>query len=164
MDLSNQIIAKLRLTSERKAVSLCLEEFTASFFAPNAHTNTKALFATLPNGIGQVLEQAFLKSPITPQNERSIKTQIEKLQEKLAACKTLQMTLAFEPDEAAINSFSAWIKHNATPDTLIDLQFDRSIIGGALLVSNGIYKDYSLKRTLSDKFQLQKSEIMEMLN
>ena len=163
MELSKQVIAKLRTTSELKAVLVCLEEFVASFFAPHEHENLLVLFEQLPNGAGSVLKEVFFKAPITPENENALKKQVEKLQEELNECKRIQITLAFQPDNVTIEFLSDWIKKNATADTLIDLHYDRTIIGGLQLVANGIYKDYSLRKTLSNKFQLQKADIEALI-
>ena len=163
MELSNQVIAKLRTTAELKTVLICLEEFTASFFAPHEHENILALFEQLPNGLGMILKEVFFKTPITPQNENSLKKQVEMLQEKLNTCKTIQITLAFQPDDSTVELFSDWVKKNVSADTLIDLQYDRTIIAGVQLVANGVYKDYSLRKTLSNKFQLQKDDIEALI-
>ncbi|MGH7204003.1 MAG: hypothetical protein ACREHC_06165 [Candidatus Levyibacteriota bacterium] len=163
MDIYEQIIERLRLKSELNQVQLCLDEFLASFFAPKEHSQMLTLFENLPNGLSQVFKSTLLKDPITPNNQNAIRKVVEKLQEKLATCKTIQITLAFQPNEAAIELFSDWVKKNADAGTLIDLQFDKTIVGGALIVSDGIYKDYSVRKALSNRFRLQKEEITGLL-
>ncbi|MGI8420472.1 MAG: hypothetical protein ACR2LN_07590 [Candidatus Levyibacteriota bacterium] len=164
MDLHTQIMERLRLKSELSQVQLCLDEFLASFFAPKEHSQMMMLFENLPNGLSQVFKSTLLKDPITPNNQSAIKKAGEKLQEKLATCKTIQITLAFQPNETAIELFSDWVKKNVDGGTLIDLQFDKTIVGGALIVSSGIYKDYSVRKALSNRFRLQKDEIAGLLS
>lgn len=163
MELSDQVIARLRLKSELTEVLVMLEEFVATFFVPKEQKEVHLLFERLPNGVGELLARTFLKEPITPHNEALIKKQVIKLQDKLGLCKVIQLTLAFQPDERTIDLFSEWVKKNVGSQMLIDLQYDRTIIGGALLVAHGIYKDYSVKKDLSNKFQLQKEEIISLL-
>jgi F0F1-type ATP synthase delta subunit len=163
-DLYEKLIARLRLKSELNQVQLCLEEFLASFFAPKEHSEVMQLFDNLPNGISQIFKTTLLKEQITPANQGAVKKVVEKLQEKLATCKTIQITLAFQPDETAIELFSDWVKKNVDPGTLIDLQFDKTIVGGVLLVANGIYKDYSVRKALSNRFRIQKEEIMGLIS
>ena len=163
MELSDHVIANLRLKSELAEVLMGLEEFVATFFVPKEQKEVVLLFDRMPNGIGQLLKEAFLKEPITAQNESAVKKQVEKLQDKLKTCKIIQLTLAFQPDEPTINVFSEWVKKNINPTTLIDLQFDKTIVGGTLLVADGVYKDYSIRKALSNKFQLQKEEIIKLI-
>lgn len=162
--LYDQIITKLRLKSELTEVLICLEEFIASFFAPKEQTDHQMIFDRLPNGLSQVLNDAYLKTPVTHENQASIKKNVEALQEKLRMCKTLQLTLAFQPDDETITIFSDWVKKNVVPGMLIDLQFDKTIVGGALLVAEGIYKDYSVRKALANRFQIQKDEIKGLIS
>jgi hypothetical protein len=163
MDLNDQIITKLRLKSELTEVLVCLEEFVASFFAPGEQSDHQTIFDRLPNGLSQLFDDAFLKEPITHENQGTVKKNVEELQEKLRTCKTMQLTLAFQPDDATITVFSEWVKKNVDPKMLIDLQFDKTIVGGALIVAGGIYKDYSVRKGLANRFQIQKEDIVGMM-
>ena len=159
----DQIIAKIRLKSEVTLTLVCLDEFLSNFFIPNNNVNLPQLFNKLPNEVSKLLIEMFLKDPVTPENKLLYKSKAEALAEKLRSCNVVQMTLAFQPDETAISVFSDWIKKNVSVDTIIDLQFDQSIVGGAQIVAGGLYKDYSVRKNLAGRFQIQREEIMAML-
>lgn len=161
--LFDQIAAKLRLKSERTAVLICLDEFVNDFFAPKGASNVQIVFDGLIPQVAQLLKDAFLKSEVTHENQAVVNKQVEELKDKLRTIRVLQLTLAFQPDEEAIVLFSDWVKKNVGTNVVIDLQFDKTIVGGALLISEGQYKDYSVRKNLSGRFQIQREEISGLL-
>ncbi len=161
--LFEQLVTKLRLKSEMTEVLVCLDEYVGSFFAPLPLTDGEHVFDRLPNDLAVILKEAFLKQPITPENQGHVQKIIDELNTKLHTLKIVQLTIAFQPDDAAISVFSEWVKKNVGPDTLLDLQFDKTIVGGALLVANGAYKDYSVRKNLASRFQIQRDEILGLL-
>jgi hypothetical protein len=161
--LFDQVAAKLRLKSEMTAVIICLDEYMNDFFAPKGSSNIQTVFDNLPPEIGQVLKAEFLKEEVTHENQPIVNKKIDELKTKLRTMRIVQLTLAFQPDEEAIKLFSEWVKKNISPTALIDLQFDKTIVGGALIISDGQYKDYSVRKQLSGRFQIQRDEIMGLL-
>lgn len=161
--LFDQIVSKLRLKSEMTAVIICLDEFVNNFFAPKGTSNVQTIFDNLPPEIAQVLKDAFLKDEVTHENQAAVNKVVEDLKAKLRSLRIVQLTLAFQPDEDAVKLFSEWAKKNISPNTIIDLQFDKTIVGGALIVADGQYKDFSVRKNLSGRFQIQRDEIMGLL-
>src|SRR5579872_7245954 len=132
--LFDQIIAYIRTTSDLNYVFSCLEEFIATFFAPKNLEEQQKIFRKLPLELADIFIHAFANAHITPENQIGIKKEIDDLIDKLHACKNLQLTIAFQPDEETITYFSDWIKKNVRKDLLIDLKFDKAIVGGALII------------------------------
>lgn len=157
------IIAKLRLTSEVKQAHVCLEEFINNYFAHDNATNIDAYCSKLPGDLPQLFKDLFLQRPTDSQSQTDYKNKIDTLIKKLYTCRIVEMTLAFKPDNAAITYFSDWIKKNVGSDAIIDLQFNPSIVGGAQIIYNGMYKDYSIRKKLASTYQLQRDEIMGLL-
>lgn len=162
--LFDLVVAKLRTKSEVAVVLRSLEQFADTFFSAKTSYQQQQIFQNLPNQVAQILITALASVPITPENQITVKRQIDELSDKLRTCKSIQLTIAFQPDDATITLFSDWIKKNIRPDLLLDLQFDKSIVGGALLIAGGVYKDYTVRKNLSNRFQIQREDIMELLS
>jgi hypothetical protein len=162
--LFDQIAGKLRLKSEMTAVLICLDEFVNDFFAPKGSTMVQTVFDGLHPELAKILKDVFLKDAVTHENQASVNKTVDELKDKLRAMRVVQLTLAFQPDEAAIGLFSEWVKKNISTNTLIDLQFDKTIVGGALIISDGQYKDFSVRKKLAGRFQIQRDEIMGLLS
>jgi ATP synthase delta (OSCP) subunit len=161
--LFKQLIAKLRTKAEVADVLVCLEAFTGTFFSAKSLEEKQHIFGKLPKEVAELLIQAFATAPITPENQISIKRQVDELTDQLRTARSVQLTIAFQADEPAISYFSDWIKKNVNEELVLDLHYDKSIVGGALLIAGGAYKDYSVRKNLATRFQIQRDEIMEIL-
>ncbi len=162
--LFEHITEKIRLKSEMTAVLICLDDFASNFFAPKDDGEVQRVFDNLPPALAQVMKDAYLKEPVTHENQSLVHKNIEALKDKLRTLRVVQLTLAFQPNEEATAVFSDWVKKNIAPDTIIDLQFDKTIVGGALLIADGQYKDYSVRKKLAGRFQIQRDDIVGLLN
>lgn len=160
--LFDQIMTKLRTTSEVSDVIHALEEFASSSFSPTKTSAQEQIFIKLPKETATIFITAFAK-PSTAAEQITLKREVNELLTKLRTYKSIKITIAFQPDDATITFFSEWIKKNIGPGLLMDLQFDKSIVGGAQIIAGGVYKDYSVKKNLTNRFQIQKDEIMKLL-
>jgi F0F1-type ATP synthase delta subunit len=141
----------------------CLEKFIEKFLSIS-ETDKQQIFKDLPEEIAAILIPAFAHEAATPENYITVKRQIDELSDRLRKCQNIQLTIAFKPDEITITLFSDWVKKNIKPDMLIDLHFDAAIVGGAVIIAGGVFKDYSVRKRLANRFQIQKEEITALLN
>src|SRR6266404_2438995 len=162
--LFDQVTAKLRTTSDLSGVLVCLGEFVDTFFSRKQLEDQQLIFRKLPKDLSDLLINSFATQPITPENQISIKRQIDELVDQLHRCKSLQLTIAFRATDETISLFSDWVKKNIRKDLLIDLHFDKTIVGGALIIADGAYKDYSVRKNLSNRFQIQREDILGLLD
>lgn len=162
--LFDQLIVKLRTMDEVSHVIHSLEEFSGTFYSPKTFEEQQHVFSKLPKELGDILLTEIVPVPVTRENQIETKRKVDQLMENLKRCQNIKLTIAFLPNDTTISLFSDWVKKNIKPEMLIDLQFDRTIVGGALLISSGAYKDYSVKKKLSNFFQIQRNEIIRLLN
>jgi F0F1-type ATP synthase delta subunit len=162
--LFDQIIAKLRTTSDLSVVLTCLDEFINTFFSRKTLDEQQFIFKKLPNELAELLITVFASQKITPENQINTKRKIDELIDRLHRVKNLQLTIAFQANEETISLFSDWVKKNIRKDLIIDLHFDKTIVGGALIIADGTYKDYSVRKNLSNRFQIQKEDILGLLD
>ena len=162
--LFDLIAATLRVKADVSAVLVCLEEFASTFFSAKTPEEQQQIFRKLPKATADILIDALAKEPLTPENQITIKRKIDELATKLRTMNSIQLTIAFQPDEATITQFSDWVKTNVHKNLLIDLQYDTSIVGGTLIIAGGMYKDYSVRKNLANRFQIQREEIISVLS
>jgi len=68
-----------------------------------------------------------------------------KIQKKISSLPIISLTVAFDPNEDTLNKLSEWFSLNLKKQFLFDIKTDRKIIGGAAILTNGKYSDYSIK-------------------
>ena len=74
-----------------------------------------------------------------------IKGFIEKIQEKISTMPVLNLTIAFDPNEKTLRSFSEWFLVNANAQVLLDIHINPSLIAGAVISINGKFYDFSVR-------------------
>lgn len=82
---------------------------------------------------------------VNPQSRLDIKGFLEKIQEKIASMQVISLILAFEPRESTLKALSQWFLLNMNRQVLLDIKVDKTLIGGAAILSNGKYLDYSIR-------------------
>jgi F0F1-type ATP synthase delta subunit len=86
------------------------------------------------------------------------------LKEELQKLKTLKLSLAFEPSKDLIDHLFIWIIKNLGYGIILDIQKDKTILGGAIIEFEGKYEDLSLKKALDEVFGTKRMEITDLLN
>lgn len=97
--------------------------------------------------IPEEIEKDFLSS-------ESKEAYLKKLIESLNSLDTVQITIAFDPGPNTIILIKNWLKQNLKKTPLIDLKINPNIIGGVIIVYNGKYADFSVKKKMDNYFKL----------
>jgi F0F1-type ATP synthase delta subunit len=160
----DNVLSNIRTKSEAGQVIACLEEVSFSLFSAKEQALKQESFAHFHKDLADALNQLLRQEPITDANREKVKRLMHDLQEQIKKCKIVQMTIAFQPDETTLSAFSSWIKENVGKNFLLDIQLDRTIIGGAVIVANGLYKDFSLRQKVANVFQIDRDKILGSLN
>lgn len=93
------------------------------------------------------------------EKEKYLKDMLEKLQR----FKILSLTMAFEPAEKSIDSIFRFVRKNIGTDIILEFTYNPGMLGGAVLIYQGEYKDFSLIRVFESEIDKKKEEIIKML-
>jgi hypothetical protein len=74
------------------------------------------------------------------------------LKEGLEKEQVITMYVSINPTTEMVKQISDWFVKSFNHKYFLDIQTKPEIIGGLILVINGTYKDYSLKRLLEEKY------------
>lgn len=83
----------------------------------------------------------------------SVSKALKELRERVENLCKIQLTTSFVPNAVFIETLKDWVRNNLKKDTLIDMNYDPEVLGGAIVVYNGVYKDYSLSKSLDNYFK-----------
>lgn len=88
-----------------------------------------------------------LVSQITQTNFNKIFTTLDT---KVASLKVLLIYVSFDMSDPTITMLGALLRSSYGPQFLFDVRYDPSLLGGCALVWNGVYHDYSLKKSIDE--------------
>jgi len=79
---------------------------------------------------------------------------LKELQQRVENIPVIMLHFAFNPKEEILRSVLNWFLENLKKEVVLDIEVDQNLIGGAVVVYNGIYKDYSLRKKFEDKIKM----------
>lgn len=92
-----------------------------------------------------------------------IKSLIEDAEKNLDKFKILTLTIAFDPTESFAEKVNFWVKENLGEAVAIDFKKNQGITGGAEVVFEGIYRNYTLGKILEEGLDKEKGAIIGKL-
>ncbi len=140
IDLSDLFNTRAQAEDFSARLAIILKQAFATGFNPE-----KALLEQFGISKKEAFMTMLRNNNINPESRLAIKEFIEKIQAKIATLPTISLVLAFEPKEETLQSLSRWFILNTNKQVLFEIKVDKSIIGGASILSGGKYLDYTIK-------------------
>lgn len=76
----------------------------------------------------------------------------------------IELTLAFEPSRAVMLNILSWVKSNISEKAIIKYRYNPYLIGGAIVVSGGEYKNLSLLKCIDSYFDQEKDNLSGIIS
>ncbi len=140
LDLSELFTTKPEAEDFSNRLALIEKEIFETSFNPE-----KALLEQFGIRKKEVFMTTLRNNKINVESRIAIKEFIDKIQQKIASLTVISLVLAFEPTDQTLQGLSRWFVLNAKKQVLFEIKVDKSIIGGASILSGGRYLDYSIK-------------------
>lgn len=113
--------------------------------------------------------EEIMQKLLSPEKKESLLAYLEKsnidmknpvmIQEELLKIKKLgnnlpvvHLTLAFEPTTLILKNINLWFLRRLQKKVLLDIVLERTVLGGAFISFDGLYKDYTLKTKIDAYF------------
>lgn len=111
-----------------------------------------------------IIKKILINNKVLPTDFSNAEKILNALIDQVKRMKIIKLTLAIDPNDELVGKISAWVNENMEKNTLLDISRDESILGGAILSIDGVYKDFSLKKKLSDIFVDKKQELFSNIS
>ena len=151
------LVEMIRTTEDLQQFEIETDILIQSMYHINAGLFEKVLKESVRYTIAREIRKLLNNNP-TPSKEevKGILTEILGILQKLPV---LQFILAYEPTEMNIISFSRMARDQIDNGVLLSISYDRSLIGGAVIIYKGKYFDLSLRQKLKEMFEERRVEI-----
>lgn len=168
----SDILKSTKTVEQKEQLALAIDQLLTSLFHQGKKEFEKAL-ASIRLEIAQVIKDEFVNKPRTDSvqgkypkadNKEMIKDFLKQLKERLQNLQLIKLTLAFSATQHAIDRIYDWILKNVGDRYILDIQVDKSMLGGAIISFEGRYIDLSLRKTLDEVFENKRREITSRLN
>jgi F0F1-type ATP synthase delta subunit len=155
------LITSLKTTQEVADFVFEIDTLMLTFFKSEKPSMTKAL-NSISSDSAKKISSFFSKNKLDVTNRDTVTNFFETIKDLAKKFKVIKLTLAFDPTPKTIANI-----HNFTKDALgigyiLDIEVSKDLLGGAIVVFNGKYNDYSLKKKIDDTFTLKNKEILQL--
>jgi len=145
-EISPQISTSYHLKDLQRA----LDQLQTSFFQKK-QTFVQTLDQEIPFPLSETLKKVAVAHEVDLQNTEDVNEFINKLRDELQQIRRLTITMSIQPTLALIKEINRWIILNLKQVVVLDFVTDQTLIGGAIVEFNGVYKDYSVKHLMENQ-------------
>jgi F0F1-type ATP synthase delta subunit len=112
---------------------------------------------------GPIFKTVF-KNNSLQQDKDSLSKFLSDVIRKLKEIETINLVIAIHPTARILEALSSWTSKVFSKKVLVDIHVNPEIIGGAVLIIDGKYKDYSLLKMLNEASKTRRAEIVSLIN
>lgn len=156
------LITSLKTTQEVTDFVSEINTLLLAFFKSEETSIEKAL-ALISTGSARKIMQTFSKNNLDINDKSSVSDFFDTLKRLLKKFKVIKLILAFDPTQKTIENIHNFVKDIIGIGYILDIEVSKEILGGAVVVFNGKYSDFTLKKSIEDAFATKKQEIQQIM-
>jgi len=144
------LITSLKTVDEVNDLSSELDSLASILFKSEKMTFEKALLSIREATAKKIME-IFSKNKIDS-NKEAVRDFLETLKNLIQKFKIIKLILAFDPTYQTIEKIHEFVSENIGIGYILDIEIDETVLGGSVVIFNGIYKDFTLRKSLEEAF------------
>ena len=156
------LITSLKTTQEVSGLSLAIDNLMSALFKSQKMSFEKAL-GLINEDLASKITQIFLKNNLDMNDKEQVSDFLDTLGDLIKKFKVIKLVLAFDPTRKMIENIHDFVSQNIGIGYILDIEVLESVLGGAVVIFNGQYKDFSLRRTLEETFVNKSGEILRLI-
>lgn len=155
------LITSLRTTQEVADFITEIDTLMLAFYKSAKPSFKKALDSISTDSARKIM-QVFDKNKLDINDKDVVVDFFETLKKLMKKFKVIKLVLAFDPTLKTIANIHNIIKDIIGIGYVLDIEVSAEILGGAIVIFNGKYNDFSLKKKIEDAFALKSKEILQL--
>lgn len=153
------LITSIKTTAEVDHFSSEIDSLLVSIFETSDQSFDNAL-KTISVDTAKKIKEAFRKSGLDIRDKALIRSFLATLKDLLRKFKIIRLIIAFDPSSRTIENIHSWVSSNLGEGYILDIKTNPEVLGGAIIVFHGEYKDLTVKKNLETAFSTKKKDIL----
>jgi hypothetical protein len=151
--IADDLLESVQTKADKLLLMSEIEVLMPTLYKVNGQTFEKTLRESIRPEISRIILDTLQRYAI-PLNDQQgrIKYFLETVKTALLETHSITITIAFKPDPASIGMIAEWAKKSLTFPVVIDVVYDPTIMGGAIISYGGSYKNLSVLKDLEAYF------------
>lgn len=156
------IITSIKTIQEVDSLVRNLDTLALTFFKSEKISTGKALDSISADLASKII-QIFAKNNLDIDNRETISSFCKTLKDLIKKLKIIKIVLAFNPTNKAIENVHNFIKEALGIGYILNIEVSEDILGGAIVIFNGKYIDFSLKKRIEETFETKKRDVLNFV-
>lgn len=152
-----ETLKQVRTVSDQIMMREAAEVLEASIYRKDGEKTDKILSEILPESLYQAVQKSMSDPALS--KDHDFKEYLSGLKERLQNMKVLHFEVVFEPDGGQIAAIADWILRELGENIVIDFYLNPSIVGGAVIIYEGEYFDFTMSAILERNFEKSWQEV-----
>ena len=156
------LITSLKTTREADDLSSEIDMLMETLFKSEKVSLEKALTSISLNSAKKITE-IFEKFNLDMTDKTLIRDFLDTLRGLIKKIKIIKLILSFDPTRKTIENIHEFVSETIGIGYVLDIEVLENVLGGAVVMFNGKYKDFTLKKTLEEVFESKNEEILKLI-
>jgi len=156
------IITSLKTTKEVESFVGEIDTLMLKFFESEEISMVKMLDSISEDSSFKI-KQTFAKNNLDFNNRDTVSKFFKTLKEIIKKLKVIKMVLAFDPSVKTIENIHNFITDLLDVGYILEIEVSQEILAGAIVIFNGKYIDFSLKKRIEDTFREKADQIVSAI-
>jgi len=143
----------LKNVATREDIEVLIAEI--SRLLSSTYSSEKDSFlGTLKEDIGALcaenISEVMKDRGISPNSMKEVREFLNKFREDLKDVEYIRLVVPFEMSPSFVQEVFEWVKNNVGSSTFLDIERNRELMGGPVVIFRGKYVDMTMKKTFED--------------
>jgi F0F1-type ATP synthase delta subunit len=157
------LITSLRTIREVDSLVCEIDSLTLSFFKSKKISIKKALDSISTELAAKIME-IFAKNNLDINNRDTVSGFFKTLKELTKKLKVIKLVLAFDPTNRTIENIHNFVKETVGVGYVLDIEISQDVLAGAIIMFNGKYSDFTLKKSIEVAFKTKNESIAQLMD
>lgn len=132
-------------------------------FSKSEKVSIEKALTLISTNSAKKITQVFLKNSLDINDKNTVAGFFEILKGLLKKFKVIKLVLAFDPTPKTIENIHDFVKETVGIGYILDIEVSQDVLAGAIVMFNGKYADFTLKKTIEDAFAEKRNQILAIV-
>jgi F0F1-type ATP synthase delta subunit len=157
------LIEDLKTADDLELLAAEIDMLLVSLYQNDSNAFKDTLDTKLQRRMGDLFVHSLTEQKIALTDREQLQEYFTELKEFISHLPHLQLTLPYHPSNEQIGQLSDWVRQQTGKAVILQLKYNKRLLGGAVITYGGAYKDLSLKKKLETVFVAKREELMGLI-
>lgn len=159
----DRVLDDIKTVEDLHLISAEIDMLMESVYKTDPEIFKHALNTNLQRNLTDALTLSLTEQHIALDNHQELQHYFTGLKQFITSLPVLQLTLAYHPNNEQIEAIAAWARLQTGKPVILQIHYNKDMLGGAIITFEGRYADLSLKKKLTQVYETKRDDVLALL-